>query len=46
MKTEDNANNQYLGYCHRCKKFEALNNSEGLCYNCRIADDKEVNEDE
>ena len=34
MRRENNATNQYLGHCLGCKKFEALSNIEGLCWNC------------
>lgn len=34
-KRVNTAINQYLGHCLKCKRFEALSNIEGLCYQCR-----------
>lgn len=34
MKQENNANNQYLGICLRCRDFKALSYNEGLCWEC------------
>lgn len=35
MKIVNDANNQYLGHCMSCHKFDSLSNIEGLCYSCR-----------
>ena len=32
---KENANNQYLGHCLGCGRFEALGNVSGLCWQCR-----------